>query len=112
MSDFNENMDYGTEMSTDEGLSKEDLAGAGLIGLAMVVGIGAYEGGKKGIHKFGEFLDKKGKNPITNMKAKKKAKLQEQLDEGILNSPEVQAAIKKKEAEVQAAAEAVMATEK
>ena len=71
MSDFNENVNYEPEFeNNDEGLSKEDLAGAGLIGAAMVVGIGAYEGGKKLAHVVGEKLDKKDMNPITKIKQK------------------------------------------
>lgn len=100
MSDFNENMDYGTEMAEGEGLSKEDLAGAGLIGVAMIVGIGAYEGGKKGIHKLGEFLDEKDKNPITKIK---KRRMEKKLEREVKKAA-LQEAYDKKMAEVQAAA--------
>ena len=71
MSDFNDDMNYGPEIENNEGLSKEDLAGAGLIGAAMIVGIGLYEGGKKGIQYVGEKLDEKDKNPITKIKKKR-----------------------------------------
>lgn len=81
MSDFNDDMNYGPEIENNEGLSKEDLAGAGLIGAAMIVGIGAYEGGKKLVHVVGEKLDKKDMNPVTKLKQKRlERKLNKEAD--------------------------------
>lgn len=100
MSDYNEEMNY-QEMTDENGLSKEDLAGAGLLAAAMVVGVGLYEGGKKGIEAIGAKLDEKGKNPIT---AIKKKRLEKKLEREVRKAAEEEM-FAKKMAEVKAKAE-------
>ena len=99
MSDYNDEMNL-QEMTDESGLSKEDLAGAGLLAAAMFVGVGLYEGGKKGVKAIGAKLDEKGKNPIT---AIKKKRMEKKLQREVRKAAE-QEMIEKKMAEVEAKA--------
>ena len=100
MPDYDD-MNYQEEMNESESLSKEDLAGAGLLAAAMIVGVGAYEGGKKGVQWIGAKLDEKGKNPIT---AIKKKRMEKKLEREVRKAAEKEM-FEKKMAEVQQQAE-------
>ena len=84
MSDYNEDLGY-VENEVNDSLSKEDLAGAGLLALAICAGVGLCKGAEAAVTGIGEKLDEKGKNPITALKKRRmEKKLQKEIDKAAM----------------------------